>query len=118
MDTEILKHLQWRLEEHYDPGASVVLILGLFASPTAQQVQKFKESLIQKGLAASVEYGTSKEWPEALQLLFRRPPKKSSVMPESLSAVLEGALTISQLPSIIGFSVGSGNASIFARRGK
>ena len=101
-----LAGLQRTIEEHYNPGQRVSVILGLARELTDDEVGILASTFAENGLHVKVEAGSAPEWPAAVRLEFNRPAKLKGVGAWPLAAVLITALGAAGIVGILGWRLG------------
>lgn len=76
---ESLRAVQFILEEHFDAGTPVLLVVGVDRTVDPRSVRSIAAYLQGNGLTASVEYGSTPKFPQALLFGFRRPRRKQGL---------------------------------------
>ena len=71
-----LESLQTALLEHFNPGERVQVLLRLHEPLSDLQFHQIQQTLLQHGLDAKIEAGSTDRWPNALRLVFTRPSIK------------------------------------------
>ncbi len=103
-----MEHLQAHIEEHFNVGDKVELILGMPAPLTAEEVSAFQSELAAQGLplTAPVQFGSTDDWKNAVRVEFRRPSFKGvGALPLAVLLVLAaGAVGV---VGILGWKAGN-----------
>lgn len=93
--------------EFYSPGQKVELILGLPRDLSDQEVDQLEQRLLSSGLLLhSIEMGSTKQWPDALRMVFTRPNRPQGVAAWPLALLIITALGGLGITAFLGWKVG------------
>lgn len=102
---QVLETLQLTVQEHFNPGQPIELLVGLPTDLSDQEVGRVKAELRQQGLPSSVEIGSG-PWPTTLRFRFLRPARPRGVAVLPLAILIIGALGAVGVAGILGWQVG------------
>lgn len=105
--------LQLTVQEHFNPGQPVELLVGLPTDLSNQEVRRVEAELHQQGLRSSVEIGSG-PWPTTLRFRFLRPARPRGVAVWPLAVLLIGAIGAVGVTGILGWRLGEAMGDIGA----
>ena len=86
-----LQILQLHLEEHFNPGDPVELLVELRREPTPEERDTMARHMAEHRLPIRLPEVLTGPWPITLRLVFRRPPRGGTIQPlaQLLGHILE-----------------------------
>ena len=102
-----LDALQLLVEEHFDPGEPVEVLIGVPEEVSQDKAQEMQRYMNERGLDAKVAFGSSVDWPNTIRLEFTRPQNRrveAKFLPLALLVI--GALGVAGVGLILGFKIG------------
>ena len=102
------KDLDRTLLEFFSPGQRVSLLLGLPRAVSESEMEAMAEHLMDSGVQLhSMEFGSTAEWPNALHLVFTRPPRASGYgVVWYIPIAIIGSLAVIGVGAWMGWKVG------------
>ncbi len=101
-----LSTLPGAILEYVRPGKRAELVVGLKAEIDQQAVDSLQTQLNAAGMRASVEFGSTADWENALRIRFVRPKRQPGVSMLPDAVLFVGALGAIGIVSILGFKLG------------
>jgi len=100
-----MRKLQAFLDEHFDPGTPIAVLIGLENDIDQGRLDTFKRQLTSAGLVVQIEFGETPEWPKALRLRFKKLSRKAGRLSKPLAELLAEVLSEAGVNSIAGVQV-------------
>ena len=100
MDIQTIRSLQAYIEEFFDPGDTIVLYFEVSDAVAENTVALLPKILASGNLVASVEYGTTIDWPHVLVVRFKRPSLRDKVLTTPLHELILKAFRVTGIDNI------------------